>query len=321
MLHAAMNKAKAKSMEALAVEGTKANDNGDTTKAGVETNGTEKVTKAGVETNGTVTKAGTKTNGNGKVANANDKVSQMIFLCSIAYLVTTLTIQVKTLAGTTSPLAKHSPVRPSVGGLTSPSKRSPVRPQGKIKSTDLTCEVIAIKLNGSLVILDVLKADGNSAYKADVHNAIRAGKDGTQVLGALAITSHKKEPTADSEMVKVGQKKIDDKIVLCFYENISEVLRLLDEYAKLYGKYTKPYPGSKIKPKARAGKVLNSDEAHFPDEHLSNRDIADAFVALYPNALEDGSIDDGELLGEYFSLTTAEDARDIIVDAFARMEK
>ena len=47
-------------------------------------------------------------------------------------------------------------------------RTSPSRLIGKAKQTDYTLEVNAIKLNRGMVILDILKADGSSAYTAEL---------------------------------------------------------------------------------------------------------------------------------------------------------
>ena len=53
---------------------------------------------------------------------------------------------------------------------------SPSRPIGKAKQTDYTLEVNTIKLNRGMVILNVVKADGSSAYKADINTAVLGEK-------------------------------------------------------------------------------------------------------------------------------------------------
>ena len=59
-----------------------------------------------------------------------------------------------------------------------------------------------------MVILNVVKADGSSAYKVDINTAIIGEKAGTDELSAMKVVNHKLARTADSEKVTVGRRTI-----------------------------------------------------------------------------------------------------------------
>ncbi len=207
-------------------------------------------------------------------------------------------------------------------------RRGPCHPSGKVKETDRTNESKAIKCHGNLVLLDVKREDGTPAYKDDLNNATLTGKEGTEKSPAISVVSHKVEPTVDSKTVVVGQKKVPDKVIVSYFEGgldeNEEIRSLLVEHAGAYGKFSKPYRGTQHKPKARVGRLFNPDENHYADEHLFNRDVADAVAELYPDAMTEGIFDDDnaaeEILGQYFSLISTEEAKELVLDAYARKD-
>ena len=204
---------------------------------------------------------------------------------------------------------------------------SPVRPSGKVKQTDHTNKTTGTKCKGGLAMLDVKKASGEPAFKAHLMEAIVKGKEGTEELGAIGIFSHKEDRTADSKMVCVGKKGgIPDKVAAVYYEEgpneNEEIQAMLDAVAKAYETYTKPFKLGMPKPKARAGKIANPDDPCYADEVFDNSDVATIITVLYPDAMEDGTFDDDEatadLLGEYFSLISIKEAKEIVLDAYAK---
>ena len=76
----------------------------------------------------------------------------------------------------------------------------------KSKQTYYTFEVNAIKLNGGMVILNVVKADGSFAYKADINTEILGEKTSTDELNAMKVVHPKLAHTADSEKVTVEKR-------------------------------------------------------------------------------------------------------------------
>lgn len=219
----------------------------------------------------------------------------------------------------------------STESVASPSKKSkrtaPVKWSGKCKQTDYTKEVVAHKLQGNLFIIQVLNPDGEIAYKADVKTAVLEGKPGVEKLFIMTVASHKAEATAESEEVTVGQKKnIPDKIFIAYYEagdNENEFIKtILKLFAGFFNKHSKPYKTGGPKPKARAGRILNPEDPRHADEFLFDVDIGFLITELYPTMMTDGTFEDDdsmeEILGEYFSLTPIDEAKEIVEGAFAK---
>jgi len=176
-------------------------------------------------------------------------------------------------------------------------------------------------------VLDVKKASGEPAFKAHLTEAILKEKAGTEELGSIGVFSRKEERTADSKMVCVGKKgDIPDKVIAVYYEEgpneNEEIQAMLGVIVKTFETYTKPFKPGMPKPKARAGKISNPDDPYHADEVFSNSDVATIITVLYPDAMEDGTFDVDEatadLLGEYFSLISIEEAKEIVLDAYAK---
>ncbi len=205
---------------------------------------------------------------------------------------------------------------------------SPVRPSGRVvKETDHTNETMATKCHGGVTMIDVKKASGEPAFKAGLKEAVLKGKEGTEELSAVGVFSHKKEPTAESKMVCVGKKgDIPDKVFAAFFEEgpneNEDIHAMLGVAAKAFETYTKPFKLGMPKPKARAGKIVNPDDPCHADEIFANPDVATIITVLYPDAFEDGTFDDDEatadLLGEYFSLISIDEAKEIVLAAYAK---
>ena len=217
-------------------------------------------------------------------------------------------------------------IRPSVSP-SSPKKRSPTRPmKSRVQQTDYTNVTEATKCHGGIFVLDIKKASGEPAFKMDIKDAIVKEKEGTDKLGIMAVVNHKMEPTLDSKPVCVGKKGVPDKVFPAYYEEgldeNEEIAAMLVMLAKEFEKYTKPFNKSSSKPKARAGKLTNPDDAVYADEILYAKDVAGIFTKLYPDAMTDGTFDDDEVtkdvLGNYFSLISIKEAKELVMDAFAK---
>ena len=103
----------------------------------------------------------------------------------------------------------------------------------------------------------------------------------------MAVLSHKKEPTANSDMVCVGKKAAKDKVFVAYYEEgpneNEEIQTNLDGVAKAFEKYSKLFKSGMPKPKARAGKIANLDDDQHANELLINSDIVTIITEIYPN--------------------------------------
>lgn len=224
------------------------------------------------------------------------------------------------------PRGKKNETNDTVPNVSPGDKKRPPparKPTGRIKQTDYTNETVATKLKGGLLMINTLKPDGEPAFKRDINQAFLEGKVGT--LGEvvpMAVVNHKKEPTVDSEPVTVGKNNVPDKVVAAYYQQgdgENEAINIAQQVlARAFEKYTKPYKSGSPKPKARGGKLVNPNSARAADEMLYNKDIANIFVELYDkDTLDDDDIAE-ELLSEYFSLISFDEAKEIVLEAFAR---
>ena len=142
----------------------------------------------------------------------------------------------------------------------------------------------------------------------------------------MAVVSHKKEPTLESEDVAVGKKNLTDKVFVAFVEEGEDedkmILALQSKFEMGYKKYTKPFKAGAPKPKAKAGKIVNQNSAWCADEFLHGNNVADIVDDLYPNAVEEGLFDDdktgSQILGNYFSLISTDEAKYLVLEAIAK---
>ena len=123
---------------------------------------------------------------------------------------------------------------------------SPSCPVGNAKQLDNTTEVIAIKLKGGMAIQNFVRGDGNSAYKADITQAVTNEKEGTEKLDVMKVVNHKAERTEDLEKVLVGKKKnISDKGIVTFCEagdnENKDITAQIPVGVQLFKRYTQPY--------------------------------------------------------------------------------
>ena len=181
---------------------------------------------------------------------------------------------------------------------------------------------------GNVCIINLVR-DGKPSYKADLTKAILDAKPGTEELGVLTVSNLKKERTADSEFVvvkKTSTSTITDKVMIAFSEIDTEaVTKLARAVAKCYERYTKPYKDSKQKIVAAFGKIINQSES-FLDEYISSDDVAKVVVALYQNYLTDGTFESNteiadSIVAQYFSFTPHEEARDLVLDAYKKVQE
>ena len=64
--------------------------------------------------------------------------------------------------------------------------------------------------------LNILKANGEPAYKTGLKNAVIEGKDGTHELEIMSVVKHKKGPTLDSKPVTVGKNNVPDFVLTAY---------------------------------------------------------------------------------------------------------
>ena len=198
--------------------------------------------------------------------------------------------------------------------------------KSRVQQTDYTNVTEATKCHGGIFVLDIKKASGEPEFEMDVKDAIVKEKKGTDKLGIMSVVNHKMEPTLDSKPVYVRMKGVPDKVFPAYYkeglDENEEIAAMLVMLAKEFEKYTKPFNKSSSKPKARAGKLTNPDDAVYADEILYAKDVAGIFTKLYPDAMTDGTFGDDEVtkdvLGNYFSLVSIKEAKELVMDAFAK---
>lgn len=202
---------------------------------------------------------------------------------------------------------------------------SPQRPTGKMKETDYTNEVVATKFIGGVAMVDVKNASGGTGFKRDLIKALKANDKTREELGVISIVNRKATVGAtDSKPATVGTKGALDKVILMYVqegEGEDEYIQgMLVKFATLFSKVTMPVKSGGSKPKARAGRVINPAEAMHADEVIFNNDIANVITALFEYVMTDGTFDDDdateELLSDYFSLTSIEEAKELVMEAY-----
>ena len=165
--------------------------------------------------------------------------------------------------------ANHSPgptkasVAPVIPKAFTPVKRSPGPSHlvSKAKQQDNTNEVVATLCLRSILILNILKANGEPAYKVGLKNAVIEGKDGTQELEIMSVVKHKKDPTLDSKPVTVGKNNMPDFVATAYSKEGPDGIKIIKAKqaacANAFQRHTSAYNGKSPKPKARAGKIIN----------------------------------------------------------------
>ena len=80
-------------------------------------------------------------------------------------------------------------------------RSSPSRPVGNAKHSDNTTEGIVFKLKEGMAIQNCVRGDDNSAYKADITQAVMNEKEGTKTLDVKKVVNHKVERIEDLENI------------------------------------------------------------------------------------------------------------------------
>ena len=211
---------------------------------------------------------------------------------------------------------------PTVSSPTSPKQRpSPSRPSGRpVKQSDYTKVVNGIQLEGNLAIVQIENADGGSAFKSDLIKAILSAGDkpGMEALSSVAVLCHHNEDS--SEPIMISKKAGKDKVFLVYADGQEELMSILDAFAQMYMKHTKPYKSTNPPPKAKVGRIINTNEVYIADRHLFKNDIASIIPELYPEAMNDGTFDDNEItadiLSQYFSLISIDEAKELVMASY-----
>ena len=195
---------------------------------------------------------------------------------------------------------------------------TPTRPTGNVKQHDFTNVVEATFCKGSVAIIDIKKPSGDIAFKAGLRKGIIEKKAGTKELDVISVVTHKKEPTIDSEKVTVGKNGAPDFLLVSFSIDSDETKKLQSLIATAYKCHTMPYKPSAPKPKARAGKIINSSDPIHLDKKLFSEDVASVVASLYPDeTVFDDNKTAAEIPETYFSLISVEEAKELVLEAYA----
>ena len=198
---------------------------------------------------------------------------------------------------------------------------TPTRPTGKVKQRDFTNVVEATLCKGSVAIIDIKKPSGDIAFKAGLRRGILEKKAGTKDLDVISVVTHKKEPTIDSEKVTVGKNRAPDFVSISYSPDIDGAKKLQSLYATAYERHTMPYKPSAPKPKARPGKIVNASDPIHLDERLFSEDVAVVVASLYPDeTVFDDDETAAEILETYFSLISVDEAKELVLEAYANDE-
>ena len=146
-------------------------------------------------------------------------------------------------------------------------------------------------------------------------------KAGTKDLDVISVVTHKKEPTIDSEKVTVGKNRAPDFVSISYSPDIDGAKKLQSLYATAYERHTMPYKPSAPKPKARPGKIVNASDPIHLDERLFSEDVAVVVASLYPDeTVFDDDETAAEILETYFSLISVDEAKELVLEAYANDE-
>lgn len=204
-------------------------------------------------------------------------------------------------------------------------KVTPVKPDAsfKITGTDYTNEVSMVVCYGSAALLYVNRRDGKPSYKSEFNKALLEKKPGTEDLHVLHICEYKVDRTADSEIVKVGKKDITDKLAVVYFDESMDSKALLKQSSIVFSKYSKTYD-KKGNLACEAGTVINEGDLHFLDEHIPLKAVAAVIVALYPDQMHSFENDDEvstDIVNRYVSLTSLDEAKQVVLDCYKEKKK
>ena len=91
--------------------------------------------------------------------------------------------------------------------------------------------------------------------------------------------------------------------------------------ATLHERNTKQFSNISQKTKARAGENSNLDKYHA-NEFIFSKNGVGIIVTLYPDVFTDGMFDNDEateeILGNFFSLVSTNEAEELVSDAYAK---
>ena len=162
-----------------------------------------------------------------------------------------------------SPGTTKASAAPVIPKAVTPAKRipGPSHPVDKVTQHDNNNEVVATLCLGSSLILNILKANGEPAYKVGLKNAAIEGKDDTQELEIMYVVKHKKDPTLDSKPATVGKNNVPDFVFIAYNEEVPDGIENIKAKqaarANAFQRHTSAYNGKSPKPKARAERIIN----------------------------------------------------------------